>query len=102
MIPRPPICVTRPYASMHKGAYTITRVMSNEKLSNQYLIGHVMPGPHGLSYDMRTDRPEGYEAFSGPMTDADIAAIKQGIAWHEARPVTEVSSLVWIEGVTPA
>lgn len=97
---RPPIAVTRPYSSSHQGAYTITRVMSKERLYDQYFIGKVTPGPYGLSYDMRSDRPEGYDAFSGPMTDADIAAIKQGIAWHETRPEPEVSSLVWIEGVT--
>lgn len=97
---RSPICVTRPYASSHQGAYTITRLISPERLYDQYFIGKVTPGPHGLAYEMRADRPEGYDAFSGPITDADIAAIKQGIAWHEARPVVEVSNLVWVEGIT--
>ncbi len=94
---RAPIVVYRPYAPMHKGAYSIARLMSRERPHNQYHIGKVTPGPYGLSYEMREDRPEGYDAFSGPMTDADIAAIKQGIAWHEARPVTDASSVVWVE-----
>lgn len=100
MTTRPPIVVYRPYASSHDGAYSITRLMSSERPHEQYHIGKVTHGPHGLAYEMRADRPEGYEAFSGPMTDADIAAIKQGIAWHEARPVTDVTNLVWVEGIT--
>ncbi len=96
MSTRPPIVVYRPYASVHKGVYTITRVMG-KRSSDQYFIGKVTQTEHGFSYDMRSDRIEGYEAVNGPITDTDIAAIKQGIAWHEARPVAEASSMVWIE-----
>jgi hypothetical protein len=102
MTPRLLIAVYRPYSSLHGGKYTITRLLSRIDMYNQYFIGKVketsITDMYGLAYEMRTDKPAGYEHASYPLTDRDIHEIKKGIAWHKAN--SDNDCVIWVESVT--